>query len=115
MAFTSEQSNVLEFNYLDNEDIYTSFLSKNPINKFYMSLFIKDDFNKHNFGLDITTTTEVIPQLCNKKHSYYYVWNNKQLSIKRFLSTYDPNIIEELAKDLLNEYKRFYFMYCKTK
>lgn len=103
-----------EFMYLDTKEKQHNLFRFAVYNMFYMTLFLREGFNKQTFGLELTANVEVEPQLVTRKQEYYYIWDKQQLTIRRILGTIDPDKIEKMAQDLLNEFKRFYFMYCKT-
>lgn len=100
--------------YLDTKEKQHNLFRFAVYNMFYMTLFLREGFNKQTFGLELTANVEVEPQLVTRKQEYYYIWDKQQLTIRRILGTIDPDKIEKMAQDLLNEFKRFYFMYCKT-
>jgi hypothetical protein len=106
-----EESN-LEFKHI-NKDMQEKLKVQQPKDIFYATMFLRDGFNKQTFGIELTTDAEVIPQLHNRKKWYYYSWNKNELTIRRILGTYNINKIEKMIQELLEEYKRFYMMYCK--
>jgi hypothetical protein len=103
----------LEFLYIKEKKEHTLLFRSPPSEIFYMSLFLREGHNKKTFGLELKADVNVIPQLITRKHWYYYEWDRKQLTIKRILGTNDSDKIEKMAIELLDEFKRFYYMYCK--
>lgn len=103
-----------DFIYIDKEqhDNLTRF---KPHSIFYVTLFLREGYNKQTLGIELTADAEVVPQLFNRKKWYYYEWDKNKLTIRRILGTYDERRIEDMVKELMQEYKRFYLMYCKTK
>jgi hypothetical protein len=113
-AIRDDKKSNLEFSYID-EKKYKNFKRLEPEEMWFMNLFLREGHNKQTFGIELTTNAEVIPQLYNRKRWYYYSWDKKQLTIRRMLGTYNINKIERMIQELLEEYKRFYMMYCKLK
>jgi len=85
-----------------------------PHSIFYMTLFLREGYNKQTLGIELKAEAVVIPQRYTRKRWYYYEWNKHELTIKRILGTYDVNKIEKMIEELMQEYKRFYYMYCNT-
>lgn len=113
VAYKQNMTSMLEFTYVD-EDNHENLINSNLYSVFYALLFLREGFGKQTFGIELTTEAEVIPQLYSRKHEYYYEWNKNKLTIRRMLGTFSQNKIEKMIKGLMNEYKRFYLMYCKT-
>lgn len=103
----------LEFIYVNKEN-YDNIIKSEPYAVYYMILFLREGFNKQTLGIELTANAEVVPQYYNRKRWYYYEWNKHELTIRRILGTVDKGIIEKMVKELMEEYKRFYLMYCKT-
>lgn len=113
-AYRKENSKSgLEFLYIDKEN-YDNIIKTNPYKIFYANLFLREGFNKQIFGIELTADAVVVPQLYKRNYGYYYEWNKHKLTIRRILGTYAHKKIEKMIQELMNEYKRFYWMYCKT-
>lgn len=119
-AYQEYQNSNLEFIFIDEENhkIFDRRGKRNsnyPHYISYMVLFLRDDFNKQTLGIELSADVEVIPQKVTRKKWYYYEWNKHKLTIRRILGTYDTNKIEKMIHELMNEFNRFYLMYCNTK
>jgi len=112
-AYKQNENSQLEFMHIDKRQ-HNKFRKNKPYYISYMVLFLRDEFNKQTLGLELKSKAEVIPQLYTRKHWYYYEWNKHELTIRRILGTFDGNKIEKMVNELMNEYKRFYLMYCNT-
>lgn len=106
-------NDTVNFNYKFGNIITDKIDYEKCINIYYMKLIISDDFNKRNYRLSLSAEAEVIPQLFTRNFKYYYVWNKNHLKIEICLNDLNINKIEQYSVELLNEFKRFYFMYCK--
>ena len=109
----NEDSEIYDFAHID-KDLHNVFKTYVPHKIYYVILFLREGYNKQTFGIELTAETKVIPQLYDRKREYYYEWNSHKLTIKRILGTYNENKIDTMIKELMNEYKRFYLMYCKN-
>jgi len=65
-----------------------------------VNLFLKERFNKQTLGVELTTDTEVIPQLYTRKSGVYYEWGKNTLTIRQALGTYKTSKIENIVKTL---------------
>ncbi len=110
-AYKQDRTSGLEFVYV-NKNNHKRLTNLHDI--FYVILFLREGFNKQTFGIELTAEAEVIPQLYTRKHGYYYEWGKNSLTIRKVLGTFSQNKIEKMVKELMEEYKRFYLMYCKT-
>lgn len=112
-AYRTYTDSQLQFTFIDKKQ-HDNILKYKPYSISYVVLFLRDGFNKQTLGIELKANAEVIPQLYTRKSGYYYEWNKHELMIRRILGTYDANKIERMVKELMNEYKRFYLLYCNT-
>jgi len=112
-AHRTYQGSQLQFTHIDKKQL-DNIIKYEPYFISYMVLFLRDNFNKQTIGIELKADAQVMPQLYTRKRWYYYEWNKHELLIRRILGTYDANKIEKMIKDLMNEFKRFYYMYCNT-
>jgi hypothetical protein len=77
-----------------------------------MTLSIKEEFHKKVCAIELTFPGEYKEQLIKRLPNNYYKWNNKEITIKKLIATYDVDEIKKQAEELVMECKRFHFMYC---
>jgi len=114
VAYRSYPDSKLDFMYIDEKSHKNLIKHTKPHSIFYMTLFLREGYNKQTFGIELKAGAVVIPQRYTRKKWYYYEWNKHELTIRRILGTYDVNKIERMIEELMQEYKRFYYMYCNT-
>lgn len=112
--YKQNEKDQYDFIYIDKEK-HENLTRFKPHSIFYVTLFLREGYNKQTLGIELTADAEVVPQLFNRKKWYYYEWDKNKLTIRRILGTYDENRIEDMIKELMQEFKRFYLIYCKTK
>lgn len=77
-----------------------------------MLLLITEKNNKQVCSIELSFDGEFKEQLINKRQFYYYKWSNKSITISKLIATFDVDVIEQQALELLAECRRFKFMYC---
>jgi hypothetical protein len=108
----------ISFNIIDEalkKEINTNFfISSSEVKSvFLMEFCIQEEYQKIMLSLKLTFPAEVKEGFKSKNQSFRYAWTNKYVTISKFISTTNVDVIEKLAIDLLKESSRFYFMYCK--
>lgn len=79
-----------------------------------MQLLLDMSNGRPNLQLKQTFPASFEKQMISKKINFEYSWTKKEVTITRKLGTTSPGGLKKQIKVLLNECKRFLFMYCNT-
>lgn len=97
--------------YNDISKLY-KFPNSSEIIFFPMEFCITNSLRGQIIELKLCFPAKVIKGYKDFKSGYYYRWGHNYLTITRWLATTNMDKIEKLAKELLAEGRKFYFMYC---
>jgi|APSaa5957512535_1039671.scaffolds.fasta_scaffold32217_2 hypothetical protein len=103
------------FSSFATSDEFESLLqNKRRLKVGFMKMFIQDKSGRKNFGISQSFPAQVEGAYINKRHGFIYRWNRKEVTVTKMLGTNKPKQIEKQISSLLDECKRFLFMYCSS-
>lgn len=84
------------------------------IHFYYVCLFLRCYNDQYNIGIELSGYIEIEPQRIKMNRKFFYEWDKKTLTIRKFLGTKNIEKIKEFILELMNEFKKFYFIYSKN-
>lgn len=101
--------------YLDETNYKTIKEYRENNNHFYyVCLFLRRYNAQYSLGIELSGYIEIEPQRIKMNRNFFYEWDKKTLTIRKFLGTKNIEKIKEFTLELMNEFKKFYFIYSKN-
>ena len=104
------------FSSFATEQEFLSLLeNKSRLRAGFMRMFIRDKKGRKIYGLEQTFPAKVESSYISKKDGFIYRWTDHSVTITKMLGTTSLKKTETQISSLLDECKRFLFMYCSSR
>lgn len=104
------------FSSFATEQEFLSLLqNKSRLRAGFMRMFIRDKKGRKIYGLEQSFPARVDSSYISKKDGFVYRWTDHKVTITKMLGTTHLKKTETQISSLLDECKRFLFMYCSSK